>query len=290
MLNKNCGIYKITSPTGRVYIGQSENITSRIRNYSGLQAKGQPRLYASLKKYGWKNHQFDIIEYCLEEELNCSERFWQDEFDVLSKNGLNCVLQECGVKRKKYSEESIKNKSLNHPTAVKVIDTDTLIIYNSITQTAKEFDMRTCTLCLQLNGKYKSKTTLMLHSEYLKGKKELNRYIYAYKVIDIVTKTVYKNPKQASKALDIKYSTLLSKLNGKYNNNTDLVFLNDFLNDVKIVKKLNTKHKRVIDTATGYIYKTIVEASEVFGINKHTLGDYLNGYCKNKTTLKFYNE
>ena len=29
-----CGIYKITSPTGRIYIGQSKNIKQRFRDYN----------------------------------------------------------------------------------------------------------------------------------------------------------------------------------------------------------------------------------------------------------------
>ena len=112
-MNKNCGIYKITSPTGRVYIGQAINLYRRINGYSMSSTyKNQPKLRNSFEKYGFEAHQFDIIEYCTEEELNCSERFWQDEFDVLGKDGLNCVLQECGEKRKEFSEEYRKDKSI----------------------------------------------------------------------------------------------------------------------------------------------------------------------------------
>lgn len=33
------GIYKITSPTGKIYIGQSKNIPDRIKRYKGLRCK-----------------------------------------------------------------------------------------------------------------------------------------------------------------------------------------------------------------------------------------------------------
>ena len=103
---RNCGIYKITSPNGKIYIGQSEDLTRRNKEYSKLQnCKTQIRLYNSLLKHGWENHQFDIIEYCSKDQLNCSERFWQDEFDVLS-GGLNLILQECGESRKVISKET----------------------------------------------------------------------------------------------------------------------------------------------------------------------------------------
>lgn len=107
-MDKNCGIYKITSPTGKVYIGQSKSLQSRKRQYKCLlkKSKIQPRIYNSLVKHGWEAHQFDIIEYCDQEQLNCSERFWQDEFDVLGKNGMNCVLTECGAKRRVISEST----------------------------------------------------------------------------------------------------------------------------------------------------------------------------------------
>ena len=111
-MSKNCGIYKITSPSGKVYIGQATNLYRRINRYSMSSTyKNQPKLRNSFEKYGFEAHQFDIIEYCSEEELNCSERFWQDEFDVIGENGLNCILQECGQARKVYTKELRKKIS-----------------------------------------------------------------------------------------------------------------------------------------------------------------------------------
>ena len=109
----NSGIYKITSPTYRIYIGQSKDLKRRVSEYRNMDVKlkSQTRLYNSLQKYGWENHQFDIIEYCIEEDLDCSERFWQDIFEVTGKMGLNCILQECGAKRREFSEEMLLKRS-----------------------------------------------------------------------------------------------------------------------------------------------------------------------------------
>jgi len=102
-----CGIYKITSPSGRVYIGQSGEIKQRFKNYKCLNScKGQTRLYNSFIKYGVDNHMFEVIEECLFEDLNCRERHWQDFYDVIGKNGLNCILQECGILKRTASEET----------------------------------------------------------------------------------------------------------------------------------------------------------------------------------------
>ena len=88
---KIIGIYKITSPTGKVYIGQSVNIERRFRNYKLVKCEEQIRLYNSFKKHGVNNHIFEIIEECSIELLNKKERYWQDEYNVLLE-GLNCRL------------------------------------------------------------------------------------------------------------------------------------------------------------------------------------------------------
>lgn len=55
------GIYKITNPNGKIYIGQSTNIDKRFYRYKRLECKGQIKLYNSLKKYGWDAHIIEII-------------------------------------------------------------------------------------------------------------------------------------------------------------------------------------------------------------------------------------
>lgn len=55
------GIYKITSPTGKVYIGQSWNLTKRCSSYSRVECTGQPKLYSSLLKHGWTSHTFEVV-------------------------------------------------------------------------------------------------------------------------------------------------------------------------------------------------------------------------------------
>lgn len=99
------GIYKITSPTNRVYIGQSQNIEKRFYDYKLKRCKKQPKLYRSLLKYGVENHKFEIITECNISELNKLERYYQDLYNVL-KSGLNCVLQDDGVSRRVMSQES----------------------------------------------------------------------------------------------------------------------------------------------------------------------------------------
>ncbi|PRY38521.1 group I intron endonuclease [Spirosoma oryzae] len=75
------GIYKITSPSGRVYIGQSINIPSRWVAYRYYYKKDRSLiLYHSFEKYGYKKHKFEVLEFCDASELNNRERYWIEYF------------------------------------------------------------------------------------------------------------------------------------------------------------------------------------------------------------------
>jgi group I intron endonuclease len=86
-------IYKITSPSGKIYIGQSTRLRNRIAHYKGLHCKRQPLIYASILKYGWDAHVLEIIEDNIaEEHLNKRETFWIKELKACYKDsplGLN---------------------------------------------------------------------------------------------------------------------------------------------------------------------------------------------------------
>jgi len=86
------GIYKITSPINKIYIGQSTNIENRKYYYTSIKCNKQPKLYNSLQKYGWEQHKFEIIEECSLEQLNEREIYWGQYYDVLGENGLNLRL------------------------------------------------------------------------------------------------------------------------------------------------------------------------------------------------------
>ena len=90
------GIYKITNPKGKVYVGQSININRRFKEYKKLQCKQQPKIYNSLKKYQPENHKFEILEKCILEQLNERELYWKLYHNSINE-GLNCELYDNGV-------------------------------------------------------------------------------------------------------------------------------------------------------------------------------------------------
>ena len=56
------GIYKITSPTGKIYIGQSIDIEKRSKTYKNGHSKNQPALNKSYKKHVFSKHTIEIIQ------------------------------------------------------------------------------------------------------------------------------------------------------------------------------------------------------------------------------------
>ena len=275
MVNKS-GIYKITSPSGKIYIGQAVNLRSRYLRYKNPNCtKQQVRLKNSFLKYGFENHQFDIIEYCSEDELNCSERFWQDEFDVLGKDGLNCVLQECGEKRKEFSEEYRKDKSIkmsgegNHMYGRRG---DNSIGWGRFGD---------------LNANWGNK-----HTKEQKEKWSIERTGCNSKarkeVIDVATGILYCTAREASDKIGVNYSTLRCMLQGNSPNTTSMVYLINYeKGDYKILQNREREHNtKVINTKTGVIYNSIKEASEKEYIKYGTLYHYLNNPSKNKSDLK----
>jgi hypothetical protein len=105
----NIGIYKITSPSGKVYIGQSTDINRRKTYYYGLHCKRQPKLYKSLVKYSFENHQFDIIEECNTNQLDEREIYWKQYYlDKLGWSGvLFCKIYDVGGG---YLPDEVKQK------------------------------------------------------------------------------------------------------------------------------------------------------------------------------------
>lgn len=101
------GIYKITSPTGKIYIGSSNDIENRFCKYKRLKCKTQTKLYNSFIKHGVENHVFEIIEICSINVLLGRELYYGKLFNVLDKHkGLNCRLPKAGEIGKFMSDET----------------------------------------------------------------------------------------------------------------------------------------------------------------------------------------
>lgn len=113
-------IYKITSPSGKIYIGQSGNIVKRFKAYNSGSCKMQNKLYNSIKKYGWNNHSTEILIDNInnDELLNSLEYYFIELYNSVDE-GLNCSYTVGSFfKYKTHSEETKLKMSLKR-TGVK---------------------------------------------------------------------------------------------------------------------------------------------------------------------------
>ena len=119
------GIYSITSPSGKVYIGQSTDIEKRLYYYQTCweHIKRQRKLYSSFKKYGVENHIFKIVEECHLDILDEREIFYIDLFEATVK-GLNIKLGGVGGKQTQETKDRIgkSNIGISRPKTIEQIE------------------------------------------------------------------------------------------------------------------------------------------------------------------------
>lgn len=100
-------IYKITNPSGRIYIGQTIHIKKRYGAYKGEYDMGQPKIYNSIKKYSMDKHSFEIVYECPKELLDYVESAYIRYYNSV-KEGLNC---KEGGSRSPMTVETIAKRS-----------------------------------------------------------------------------------------------------------------------------------------------------------------------------------
>lgn len=93
-MKKVAGIYSITSPSGRVYIGQSWEINERFGNYRRRECTKQRVLLFSFQKYGVEAHTFEVVHVVPfngeQSEMDRLEQFYMDTYRARGIALLNC--------------------------------------------------------------------------------------------------------------------------------------------------------------------------------------------------------
>jgi group I intron endonuclease len=148
---KISGIYKFTNKlNGKIYIGQSSNVTTRLHNH--LSKDNESDLKLDIDKYGLNSFKFEILEFIinnsnLNDELNEKEQYYIDlhismgiNFETMFYNKIrfindgkfiisedqktNMSIARSGVRlstehRESMSKASIKNESFKYLQAKK---------------------------------------------------------------------------------------------------------------------------------------------------------------------------
>jgi group I intron endonuclease len=197
-----CGIYKITSPSGRIYIGQSIDIERRWTKYLGEHCKNQIKLYCSFKKYGVEAHVFEVIEECEVEHLNIKERYWQDFYKCM-EGGLNCLLTQTDEKPKILSKETKQKIRLS--------------------SLGKKMSEEACRKIGYLSSNRSPETKKKIGDAHRGGKSK-----QAKKLIDTKTNIIYSCMKEAAESIGMKPNTLVCMMSKKdRKNKTSLIYYNE---------------------------------------------------------------
>jgi group I intron endonuclease len=199
------GIYKITSPSKKVYIGSSNNIPKRLNYYKSGNCKGQIKLYNSILKYGWINHKVEVLEVCNLDELYQRELYYGTLYNVLSVNGLNLILPKNNEVKTGISDETRRRMSESR-----------MGVKNSFYGKKHSEETRKKIAIAQTGRKHTD--------EHRKKVSMNNTKNMAKLVVNLETGIFYESIKEASIALDIKHSTLKCRVNGSSKRKTSIAY------------------------------------------------------------------
>lgn len=110
------GIYKILSPSGKIYIGQSIDIEKRWKLYKHTSSdKSQPLIQRSILKHGYKRHLFEVIHQLPKDVskhiLTEYERIYMDAYREAGFSMLNISAPKGSPYGIKRSEEQKRKHS-----------------------------------------------------------------------------------------------------------------------------------------------------------------------------------
>jgi group I intron endonuclease len=196
---KIIGIYKISNPLNKIYIGQSINITYRNKQYkSPSNYKNQTKLRNSINKYGLDNHKFEVIEECETKELNNRERYWQNYYDSF-KNGLNCKLTTSNDKSGEVSQatKDMTSKKLMGHVVLKTTK-DKIGLANTGRIISEETRDKLSKNCSRWNAKLSDIDVHNICQMYISGKTTQDIYevypnVHYVTLSEIRRKKVYKH-------------------------------------------------------------------------------------------------
>lgn len=287
MKNKICGIYKITSPSGKIYIGQSNDIERRHYNYKRYLCKTQTILYNSFLKHGVENHNFEIIEECNQSQLNELEAKYVKEYKSFAKdnpNGMNCTiggLGQCGTKMPKHVLEilihSHKPLSDEHKKAIsdklKGRKLSEKQIFSLKHRILTEETIKKLSFAAQhMTQKHKNKISIAK-----KGIKPSKQTIDAVIKANTGRKKTQKELEEHSKRM----------IGNQYTKG--MCISEEHKRKIGDAQKRGRHHsaKMVIDLSSGFTYDCLVDLCCDKKLQYGTIYAQLTGKNKNKTTYQF---
>lgn len=178
-------VYKITSPSGKIYVGSSKNYLNRWESYRFKRYKFQHKLKASFEKHGFENHTLEVI---WEGSINImlqKEQEYGILFNVLDRDeGLNLRLPKINDQYNSVSEETIdkmkrarKGKSAywsNKTVSIYTLKGKHVKTFNSVTECTKYLNCKASQVAKVLKGRAKKYKNYQI--KYGKSTEDIEKY------------------------------------------------------------------------------------------------------------------
>lgn len=229
------GVYKIVSPSGKIYIGSSKNIEKRFASYKKMFCKSQTKLYRSFKKYGVNSHVFSVLIECNFDELYEYEHLYSNYYNVLGEKGLNCrtpsfkeIKGECTIEYREKLSKSRKGMKFTdeHKNNLKKAKIGYKLSKETIEKSAlsrkgmKLSEETKHKISIARKGMVFSELTKKRISESKKGKRPSNAIL----VLNRETGIYYESATEAEKAHNITNQYLTRMLRGDRKNKTSFTY------------------------------------------------------------------
>ena len=291
MENTN-GIYKFENKINhKIYIGQANNLLNRYKRHKNNinDLSHQEVFYRALRKYGWDNFDYEILEEFPPEEynqdnLNKLEIFYIQKYNSLNPNGYNMT------KGGHYSSEELKQPVKQYDLKGNFIKE-----YESISEAARENNITITSIiacCLGKNThgcgfqwRYSKDNILKLQDIYNKCPMH-NTSILQYDIKGHFVKK-YKDLEEIYQLTNFNKTNICQAL--KHKINIAYNFQWRYENDNTPIENLDMTVLQ-IDKNSNEIIKEFINAtiaSKETGVHRGNIGDCLNGKRKTAGNYKW---
>jgi group I intron endonuclease len=108
-------IYKLTSPSGKVYIGQTRNLRNRMYSYACQSKNGRSPIHLAIKSYGMENMVKEVVCECPNQEmLDLCEQVLIEKYNSTDRNfGYNVLEGGRGVTDEQLAKIKAGRKPLS---------------------------------------------------------------------------------------------------------------------------------------------------------------------------------